>query len=72
MTPAEIRLTKEHVTQKAVEHLAVYLDAFMKTNKQPSKDCVKAVEQMRRERCSPDEQAKQILCSIIDWFAYGN
>lgn len=72
MTPAEIRLLKEHITQKTVEDLAVYLDNWMKFNKQPDKQCIITVKAMKADRIPPDEQANQILSSLVDWFAYGN
>lgn len=72
MTPAEIRLIKEHVTQQNVDDLALYLDNWMKASKQPSKNCVKQAVLMTDDDVEPHAQVTQLLGSIYDWFAYGN
>lgn len=72
MTPTEIKLAKEHVTQASVNVFAQYMDNWMRVYKQPDKKLEWQVTIMIRDKVSPDGQMTVLLGSVYDWFSCGN
>lgn len=72
MTPAEIRLIKENITQENVDDLVDYLYNWLFLQRQPDKGLLTQLIQMKKDNIPPHEQVKQILGSLYDWFACGN
>ena len=72
MTPKEIHTIRSKITQTSVEAFAQYMDNWMKSQGQPSKNLVRMVIDMKKDKDEPYLQMRYLLGSTLDWFAYGN
>ena len=72
MTPKEIYTMRSKITQTSVEAFAQYMDNWMKSQGQPSKNLVSMVIDMKKDKDEPYLQMRYLLGSTLDWFAYGN
>ncbi len=72
MTPEEIKEIQKKVTQEAVMGLAVYLDNWTRSQRQPTRDLVNMVHSLKKDGSESCDQVCYLLGSVLDWFNYGN